>query len=103
MKVYISGKITDNPNYEYEFNYAEQRLKAAGFEVVNPTKIGIKKNWTWEDYMKHGIRELLDCDAIYQIQGWDDSKGAQLEYEIAGKLDYRVIGDYEIYAKTIKV
>ena len=34
-KIYISGKITDNPNYKEEFQQAEDLLISLGYEVFN--------------------------------------------------------------------
>ena len=36
LKVYISGKITGDPDYRGKFSTAESRLKAAGHIVLNP-------------------------------------------------------------------
>jgi len=79
--VYISGKITGNENYEKQFNEAERELKKMGYEVFNPARI--KENWSYEDYMKFDIKHLLECEQIYLLPNWEDSKGARLEKQIA--------------------
>lgn len=39
MRVYISGPISANPAYEEEFQDAEDKLRALGYNVVNPVTI----------------------------------------------------------------
>lgn len=102
MKVYISGPITNNPNYKEDFAAAEKLLKKHGFKVVNPASLGEKDGWTWEDYMKKDIKLLVDCDAIYLMDGWSKSKGARLEAKLASWLDlkrvyYRGDDDFDIF------
>lgn len=47
--------------------------------------------------MKADIKLLMDCDAIYLLKGWEDSKGARIEKELAESLGYRIIKEeYEI-------
>lgn len=103
MKVYISGAISNNPNYKEEFAAAEKLLKKHGFEVVNPTSLGEVDGWTWEDYMKKDIKLLVDCDAIYLIDGWEKSKGARLEAKLASWLDLKDVcywddDDFDIFS-----
>jgi hypothetical protein len=91
MKVYISGPITGiKDNNRVNFMHAEYRLKDLGYEVVNPLIIAkdMPNNSNWIDYMKVDIKALMDCDAIYMLKGWEKSKGATLEREIALKLEY---------------
>ena len=38
MKIYISGAITNNPNYVNQFKEAEQKLSLSGHAVINPVK-----------------------------------------------------------------
>lgn len=37
MRIYISGGITNVPDYKAKFHKAEMDLKAKGYEVINPT------------------------------------------------------------------
>lgn len=97
MKIYISGRITENPQYMQDFAHAEQVLNFSNingqkFDVVNPTKVSpFDENKTWRDYMREDIKALVDCDAIYMLCGWRRSKGARLERRIAIKLGLEVI------------
>jgi hypothetical protein len=82
MKVYISGPITNNPDYKREFAVYEHQIKLMGYYPVNPAAHFVE-GYTWADYIKRDIKWLLDCDYIVKIPGWDKSKGARLESRIA--------------------
>lgn len=88
MTVYISGRITGDPDYKEKFDLMEKCLKnAAHFDVVNPTKeVPFNENWSWSDYMKQDVKLLADCDGIFMMKGWRRSKGARLERYLAKKL-----------------
>jgi hypothetical protein len=77
MKVYIAGKITNNPDYIKQFAEAEEELKASGHTVLNPVK---DKGFLYKDCIDMGLCELMKCDGIYMLDGWEDSRGARLEY-----------------------
>ena len=90
-KIYISGKITNNANYKADFEAAEFELKAAGFKPVNPAKEQLPDGATWADYMRHDIKLLCDCDAIYMLKGWQESAGAKIEHKLARDLGIEII------------
>ena len=96
-KIYISGKITGNPNYKADFEAAELALKIAGFQPVNPAEEHLPDGATWADYMRQDIKLLCDCDAIYMLNGWRESEGAKIEHKLARDLGIEI---YEI--KKIK-
>ena len=87
MKVYISGPISgiDRAVYLENFAKAETKLKANGYDVLNPTRLAPSR-WLWI-YKVLGYRltllydlwHLLRCDGITMLVGWDQSKGARLE------------------------
>ena len=99
MKVYISGKITNNANYKADFEAAELALKIAGFQPVNPAEEKLPDGATWADYMRRDIKLLCDCDAIYMLDGWQESAGAKIEHKLARKLGIEII--YEILKKPV--
>ena len=80
MKIYISGAITDNPDYKEQFKAAEERLIAAGHAVINPCK---NDGFTYRECINMGLCELMHCDAIYLLEGYDHSTGATLEHDYA--------------------
>lgn len=91
MKIYISGPITGMPNENIEaFKDAELRLKAAGFEVVNPHENGLSKEAPWLEHLKMDIRLMMDCDALCMLPGWQRSRGAKVENSLAESLGYPI-------------
>lgn len=105
MKVYISGKIGEeviSDATRQKFARAEEMLKAKGYEVLNPcTK-------EWQDDLKSYYTQILsyyifskripdfynfaliydeirisNCDAVYFLEDWDKSPGANAEYSFA--------------------
>lgn len=87
-KVYIAGKVTgiDIDVAKNNFDLAENKLINQGYQVINPIKLPHDHDKNWESYMKECISELLKCDFIYMIDGWQSSKGACIEYFISQKL-----------------
>lgn len=85
MKIYISGRIKDNEHYVKQFAAAEARLKARDplGTVVNPVTIAHVENATYADFMRADLAALLECDAIYMLNGWEWSVGARLEHHVA--------------------
>ena len=84
-KIYISGPISGLPleTVYNNFTNAEVQLLEQGYEVVNPINNGLPTNATWEEHMRADLRLLLDCDAIYMLEGWEKSRGARIEYALA--------------------
>lgn len=93
MKIYISGQITGllYDQVEKDFNDAKQGLLEQGFKVVSPLDNGLTKDHSWTDHMRADIKLMLDCDAIYMLKGYQDSKGAMIEYNLAKALNFTII------------
>lgn len=87
MKVYISGPMTGYENYNRPaFNKVADKLRSQGYDVLNPAEIGLGPDATWQDYMREDIRMLTHADAIYLLDGWEQSRGATIEKQIADVL-----------------
>lgn len=89
-KIYISGKITDDPKYKQKFNYAAALIKTAGYTPINPADVQLKDGSTWGDYMRHDIKLLCDCDGLYMLKDWQESKGARVEHQLAQGLGLKI-------------
>ena len=91
MKIYISGKITGTTDYMKRFESAERTLSKY-YTVINPAKVNaqLPKETTWEEYMKMSMTMIRMCNAIYMLKGWEDSKGARLEYNYAVENNYKI-------------
>ena len=94
MKIYISGSISGRPQSaaKLHFAFASEDIKKMGHEHVNPIEISpFDESKTWKDYMIDDIKQLLYCDAIYMLRGWEMSKGANIEYFIAKELGLKIM------------
>jgi nucleoside 2-deoxyribosyltransferase len=85
QKVYISGAIShhDLNDRKQTFRLAEMCLRSAGYEPVNPFNNKVDENENWRVHMRADIKLLMDCDFIFMLNGWEESKGAKLEFDVA--------------------
>ena len=93
IRVYISGAIA-HCNLERRraaFEHAARYLSIKGYEPVNPFENGIPQDAHWTKHMRRDIALLLDCDCIYMLQGWELSKGAKLELDVASSCGIKVM------------
>lgn len=93
MKVYISGKISDLPTEQVKakFAQAEAQVISYGHTPVNPLKNGLEISEHWNKHLAADIALLLECDAIYLLTDWEDSKGARIENHIAEEMGFELI------------
>ena len=85
MKVYISGPITGTTDYMERFAQIERRLMRSGYTVVNPAKVNanLPVDTTHAEYMEMSFTMLDMCDAILMMNGWQQSRGAGMEFDRA--------------------
>lgn len=95
--IYISGPISGTNDADKRFSEAKEYLLYEmgcfevfpqfpdgpfdSCEVVNPIEITkhLPPHTKWATYMEILIPILKTCDAVYMLQGWERSKGAQIE------------------------
>jgi hypothetical protein len=96
MKIYISGAITNNPNAKEQFDKAKQTLLELNkkYYPISPMDLPHYHDQKWSSYMREDIKAMMDCQGIYLIEGWEKSKGARIEKELAESLDFKII--YEL-------
>jgi len=91
-RVYVSGPMSGLPDHNFPaFNEQAAKLRAAGYEVINPAELNPNTSMTWEECMRVDLRELCSCDAIALMPGWERSKGANLELHVAHRLGLEVM------------
>ena len=91
-KIYISGKITGiEDEAPALFKQAECALKEKGYDTVNPVTLNHDHDKSWQSFMREDVKAMLDCDSIYMMSNWVNSKGAKIEREIAIYLGLKVI------------
>lgn len=84
-RIYLAGKMTGLPENNYPAFHAEAaRLRAIGFRVENPAEN--QQQVDWQSYMRVAIAQLVKCDAIALLPGWQSSRGALIENGLAVSL-----------------
>jgi hypothetical protein len=69
------------------FDADARRLRAAGFTVLSPAEGPAPvPDPSWGDWMRAGIRLLMDADGVAVLPGCGGSRGAALECRIAHEL-----------------
>ena len=96
-KVFISGPISnrDIEDTRVKFAKAEEKLMSAGYTVINPIKKVLPDYASYHEHMKRDIANLLLCDCIYMLQGWEDSHGAALERHIAMAFGIEILYEHD--------
>lgn len=81
-KIYISGPMEGVENYEENFRKAEEDFTEAGYKVVNPANIDVT-GMSREEILDMDLVLLRECNCIYLLKGWQQSRGANREYGFA--------------------
>lgn len=72
------------------FYLVERELTARGFDVFNPARLEVEGK-TWEWYLARDMKWIYENKpALYMLPGWQESRGARLEYELAKLLNLQV-------------
>ena len=91
MKIYLSGPMTGIPEFNYPaFHATAAKLRAAGYEVVNPAEVNPDSSLSWQQCLREDIKHLCDCEALALMPGWQNSQGAHLEMHIAHRLGIKI-------------
>lgn len=90
--VYLSGPMTGCPELNFPaFHVEAARLRAAGLDVVSPAEVKLEGKPGWADYMRADIRQMMRCSAICMLPGWESSRGAKIEHDLALALGFELM------------
>ncbi|KQP39236.1 DUF4406 domain-containing protein [Pseudorhodoferax sp. Leaf274] len=91
-RIYIAGPMTGHPELNFPAFHAEAaRLRGLGFDVVNPAEINTDPNAGWQTCMRDDIAQLVRCDGVATLPGWQRSRGASIEVGLAQGLEMPVV------------
>ena len=97
--IFISGPISNVPNYRANFKRAQKYLKSLGYKnIINPAKIAklIPDSVSYDDALRIDLNFLSVCNKIYMLNNWERSTGASTEIKYAEKHGIEIIfEDYE--------
>lgn len=89
--LYLAGPMSGLPDFNYPaFIDTARKMRRAGFIVVNPAENGLPAHANWGLHMRRDLHAMLDCQGIALMDGWESSKGAQLEISVARALEMPV-------------
>ena len=90
--VYVSGPMTGYPEFNYPaFTHACRVLRDQGLTVLSPHEVGETPGLTWADYIRKDLALLAQAQSVVVLDGWECSRGAQLEVYIAHALGMPVV------------
>lgn len=90
MITYISGPMTGYDQLNFPRFYEAERVlrEKHQLDVLNPAAFGDADGWSAA--LRRDLRLLTEADAIVMLEGWEDSRGANLELHVAKHLGLRV-------------
>lgn len=107
-KIYILGPMSGYKNFNFEaFNQAAFTLKRQGWTVFNPVnkdqeaglpdeakvdgddKKLMASGWDFRDAYLWDVTKVIEADAVYCLQGWENSAGARGEHAVAVSMKAR--------------
>lgn len=84
-RVYISGAISGHDIEERKCAFAKraESFKRKGFKAVSFLDNGLSQDASYEAHMRADIALMLTCDSVYMMEGWQNSRGAKMEHDVA--------------------
>lgn len=91
-RIYLSGPMTGVVESNFPaFNTEAKRLRLIGYDVVNPAELNPGVNISWEECLRRDLAELLTCDTLALLEGWQKSAGAHLEMHVAHRIGMEIV------------
>lgn len=97
QRIYLSGPISDNPNFRRMFREAKSILESQGYtDIVNPAELCevIPNNYDYDRIMDLCMEMLAESDVLILLPGWRKSHGCGREYGFAQANDL-IIMEFE--------
>lgn len=90
-RIYVAGPMSGLPLLNHPaFHAAAAELRALGYEVENPADNPTPPCGSWLAYMRMAVAQVAKCDAVVMLPGWEQSRGARVEFQLAVGLDLLV-------------
>lgn len=122
-KIYIAGPMRGKRWFNFpDFDWAKECLVRAGWEVISPADLdrevgfdvkNLPPDTDWNDVAKLGfdlraavqrdVAAICQCDAIFMLHGWSESRGAKAEKAVAEWLGLMVFYQIDGYPKVSEV
>lgn len=98
--LYIAGPMTGHHEFNYPaFRVAADALTRAGYTVAHTGSLAALSFLTATGtapkpadayphtyYLRHALAMLLECDSVALLPGWEASRGARVEVDVAHAL-----------------
>lgn len=107
-RVYLSGPMSGRENFNFDtFNSAAKWLRKGGYhDIFNPAdqgwgggdpETGEVSDAEYLEFMREDIRQVASADMIVMLPGWQESRGATFELDVAKRLGLEVwfLGDLD--------
>jgi len=92
VRVYIAGPMTGYYDNNFPaFSAEAARLRAMGYYVVNPAEVVADQGVPWHLCMRADIAALMTCTHIAMLPGWEKSRGATIERNLADELKIELL------------
>ena len=96
--IYISGGISNDPNYKKKFKKAERVLRSRfpSTDIFNPADVSLPDCCGWEDYEEIYLKFLIRSNTIFLLDDWYKSKNALIEHQYAKVKNLTIIFERDI-------
>ena len=88
MIVYLAGPMSGYDDFNRPaFDAAATFLRERDYTVLSPAELFDHTDLSWDFYMRASIRLMLNADAVVLLPGWEKSRGAVIEHDLAYGLE----------------